>query len=56
MEVKQPIVTLRCTPELHRALKQLAHIQQISMNVLICDVLTAECKKAGLIPSDETKS
>lgn len=56
MEVEQSVVTLRCTPELHRALKQLAHLNQISMNVLICDLLILECKKAGLLTLDSKEN
>jgi hypothetical protein len=46
---QQPVITIRCTPELHKALKQLAFDNQISMNLFICDLLFKECQKAGLL-------
>lgn len=49
MEGKQPVITIRCTPELHLALKQLAFDNHISMNLFICELLIKECNKAGFL-------
>jgi len=52
MEGPKPVVTVRCTPELHQALKHLAHQREMSMNELICQMLTSECRKADLLSEE----